>query len=114
MASLKQIVKEYRDEIVDGIAWVAIYKTGRSWNAVAVWPEDGGYDEGYILDECDLAELKAISCLDYKAICFNGYYMGFGEDFTNDELAAKVQWFYEGRMNQLQGDFLECMVVKEN
>lgn len=30
MASLKEIAREYRDEIMDGIAWVAIWKTGRS------------------------------------------------------------------------------------
>lgn len=29
MASLKEIAREYRDEIMDGIAWVAIWKTGR-------------------------------------------------------------------------------------
>lgn len=37
MASLKEIAREYRDEIMDGIAWVAIWKTGRSWNAKAFW-----------------------------------------------------------------------------
>ena len=29
MASLKEIAREYRDEIMDGIAWVAIWKTGQ-------------------------------------------------------------------------------------
>ena len=33
MASLKEIAREYRDEIMDGIAWVAFWKQGRSWNA---------------------------------------------------------------------------------
>lgn len=37
MASLKEIAREYRDEIMDDIAWVAIWKTGRSWNAKAFW-----------------------------------------------------------------------------
>lgn len=110
MASLKQIVKDYRDEIIDGIAWVTIWKNGRSWNAAAVWPEDGGYDEGYILHSDDLAELKAISALDHKAICINGYYMGFGEDFTLTDIENKVLYFYEERRNQLFGDFLQCFV----
>lgn len=110
MASLKEIAKDYRDEIIDGIAWVTIWKNGRSWNASAVWPEDGGYDEGYILHRDDLAELKAISTLDHKAICINGYYMGFGEDFTLEDIANKILYFYEGRMNQLFGDFLQCFV----
>lgn len=111
MASLKQIVKEYRDEIVDGCAWVIIYKEGRSWNAEAYWAEDGDYDNGYTFDSDAVAAMERIAKADHKAICINGYYMGFGEDFTNDDLANKVQWFYEGRMNQLQGDFLECFVV---
>lgn len=114
MASLKQIVKEYRDEIVDGIAWVAIYKVGRSWCAECAWPENGGYDEGYVFDADDLEAFESIAKIDHKAICFNGYYMGFGEDFTNEEIENKVLYFYEGRMNQLQGDFLDCMVIKEN
>lgn len=37
MASLREIAREYKDEIMSGIAWVAIWKTGRSWNARAFW-----------------------------------------------------------------------------
>lgn len=111
MASLKQIIKDYRDEIIDGIAWVAIYKEGRSWNAKAYWAEDGDYDNGFVFESDVVEALEEISRTDHKAICINGYYMGFGEDFTIDEIANKVQYFYEARRNQLQGDFLECFVV---
>ena len=37
MAALNTIAKEWADEIRDGIAWVIVWKTGRSWNAQAVW-----------------------------------------------------------------------------
>lgn len=37
MAVLNTIAKEIADEIRDGIAWVIVWKTGRSWNAEAVW-----------------------------------------------------------------------------
>ena len=33
MASLRDTVKDYQDELRDGIAWVAFWKQGRSWNA---------------------------------------------------------------------------------
>lgn len=111
MASLKQIVKEYRDEIVDGIAWVVIYKEGRSWNASAFWAEDGDYDDGFVFDSYDQEEMDRIAEVDRKAICFNGYYMGFGEDFTNDEIANRVLYFYEARRHLLKGDFLECFAI---
>ena len=33
MASLRDTVKDYQDELRDGFAWVAFWKQGRSWNA---------------------------------------------------------------------------------
>lgn len=111
MASLKEVVRSYRDEIVDGIAWVAIWKVGRSWKVWAFWEESGSYDDGYEFDSYDVNRMKEIVKEDHKAICFNGYYMGFGEDFTNEEIQNKVRWFYEERRCQLHGDFLECMVI---
>lgn len=112
MASLKNVVKMYRDEIIDGIAWVVIYKKDRSWFASAYWPEDGGYDDGYLFDSFDVDEMERIAEMDKKAICINGYYNGFGEDFTLEEIENKVLWFYEERRMQLNGDFLECYAIK--
>ena len=37
MAAINAIAREWADEIRDGIAWVLIWKTGRSWNTHAVW-----------------------------------------------------------------------------
>lgn len=39
MAALHEIARQYADEIRDGIAWVIIWKTGRSWHAESVWLE---------------------------------------------------------------------------
>ena len=33
MTTLRDTVKDYQDELRDGIAWVAFWKQGRSWNA---------------------------------------------------------------------------------
>lgn len=110
--TLNQIVRDYRDEICGGIPWVVVYKHGRSWYAKAFWPEDGEYDTGYTFDLEDLQELEEIVNVDPKAICINGYYMGFGYDFKPEEIDAKIRYFYTQRRNLLQGDFLDCMVVK--
>lgn len=37
MAALNAIAREWADELREGIAWVIVWKTGRSWNAQAVW-----------------------------------------------------------------------------
>ena len=36
MAALHEIARQYAEEIRDGIAWVIIWKTGRSWHAESV------------------------------------------------------------------------------
>lgn len=106
MASLKDIIKEEYSTIADGIAWVAIYKEGRSWKSDYFYEESGSYDEGLVFSADDMEELRRISKVDNKAICINGYYMGFGEDFTKKEMEDKILWMYMERLNQLKGDFL--------
>jgi hypothetical protein len=43
MASLRDTVKDYQEELRDGIAWVAFWKTRRSWNAENFHLELGDY-----------------------------------------------------------------------
>ena len=112
MASLKEIIKEEYDTIAEGIAWVVIYKEGRGWKSGAFWEEDGSYDEGLVFSADDMERLRSISQTDHKAICINGYYMGFGEDFTRKEMEDKILWMYEERLNQLKGDFLGGITEK--
>lgn len=112
--TLNQIARNYRDEIRGGIPWLVVYKYGRSWYCNYYYPESGSYEEGYIFDPDDLQELQEISTIDPKAICFNGYYMGFGNDFTVEEIENKIRFFYNERYNQPQGDFLDCLVIQQN
>lgn len=37
MAALNKVASYFADEIRDGIAWVIIWKTGRSWHGYAAW-----------------------------------------------------------------------------
>lgn len=106
MASLKQIIKENRDMITEGIAWVVIYKEGKSWKAEYYYEESGSYDEGLIFSKDDTAKLHRIAEIDANAICINGYYMGFGENYTLLETEEKVLWMYLSSRNLLKYDFL--------
>lgn len=98
MAALNEIVKEYAEEIRDGIAWVIVWKTGRSWNAEAVWLN---CDD--MLEMEDLEMAHDVLEQDSNAVMVNSYYCGhFGENMTLTELAAGIRWHYENGYNLLK------------
>ncbi|MCX4273325.1 MAG: hypothetical protein OSJ71_13860 [Acetatifactor sp.] len=100
MAAINTIAKEWANEIRDGIAWVIVWKTGRSWNAQAVWLNSD--TDTFEPEDLDLA--REILEKDPKAVMINGYYCGhFGEDMTVAELAAGIRWHYENGYNLLDG-----------
>ena len=85
MAALNAIAREWADELRDGIAWVIVWKTARSWNAQAVWLNCD--DDTFELEDLELA--RKVLEQDPNAVMLNGYYCGhFGEDMTVAELAA--------------------------
>lgn len=99
MAALNAIAREYADEIRDGIAWVIVWKTGRSWNAEAFWLNCD--DDTFELEDMDRA--REILEQDPNAVMVNGYYCGhFGEGMTVAELAAGIRWHYENSHNTLK------------
>ena len=99
MASLRDTVKDYQDELRDGIAWVAFWKQGRSWNA-----EYFHLDMNDTLYPEDRSRLEEIKSIDPAAVILNGYYCGhLGEDMSLDELTAGVRYHYENSMNDIDG-----------
>lgn len=110
MADLKSVVNQEYDSIAEGIAWVVIYKEGRGWESACFWNVDGSYDEGLVFCDEDMEKLRQIAQKDHKAICINGYYMGFGFDFTKSEMEDRILFLYTTRLNQLNGDFLGGLV----
>jgi len=99
MASLRDSVKDYQEELRDGIAWVAFWKQGRSWNAELFHLEVDG-----TLEPFDRSRLEEIKAADPAAVILNGYYCGhLGEDMSLDELTAGVRYHYENSMNDLDG-----------
>ena len=100
MAALKEIAREYADEIRDGIGWLIVYRTGRSWHALTVWSDLGNneWETGDINDA-----LEALR-LDPRAVALNGYYLGRFGGMTIDDIAAGIRWHYERGTNALADD----------
>lgn len=95
--TLKELARDYRDDIMEGIAWVAIWKVGRSWNA---W--DFHLDVDDKLDADDLAKAKAILAEDENAIMINEYYCAHMGDGTMADVAAGISFHYESGYNLLK------------
>lgn len=100
MAALKEIAREYANEIRDGIGWVIVYRTGRSWHALTVWSDLGNNE--WETDDINDA-LEALR-LDPRAVALNGYYLGHFGDMTIDDIAAGIRWHYERGTNALADD----------
>lgn len=100
MAALKEVAREYASEIRDGIGWVIVYRTGRSWHALTVWSDLGNNE--WETDDINDA-LEALR-LDPRAVALNGYYLGRFGDMTIDDIAAGIRWHYERGTNALAAD----------
>lgn len=98
MASLRDIVREYRDEIMAGIAWVAIWKTGRSWNAQAFRLNL----DTEMIEEEDFQDAKDIVAADQNAIFINEYYTAHMGEGKLDEIIAGIRYMYEMEYNCLR------------
>ena len=103
MASLRDMVSEYQDDLRNGIAWLAFWREGRSWQAEAFHLnlDDTLYPE-------DRARLAEIQAADPQAVVVNGYYSGYlGEEMNVAELAAGVRHHYDNGLNNI-APFMEA------
>ena len=116
MAALRNLVNRYNDEIQDGIAWVAIWKNGRSWEAEAFWCEDGSYEDGYEFSHEDMERMEEILKIDSKAVMLNGYYTNCGAPESGRvsiaTIVSGVEWNYYNGYNRLIG-FYDCYAIKQ-
>ena len=103
MASLRDTVKDYQEELRDGIAWVAFWKEGRSWNSEYLY-----LDIDNILSPKERGWLEEIKEKDHAAVVVNGYYSVYlGEDMSLDELTAGIRHHYENGYSNI-GEFIEA------
>ena len=97
MASLREAVKNNQEELRDGIAWVAFWREGRSWNS-----ESFHLEMGEILYPEDKMRLAEIQATDPKAVVLNSYSCGYlDENMSLDDLAAGVRRHYENSLNDI-------------
>lgn len=103
MASLRDTVREYQDDLRSGIAWLAFWREGRSWHGEAFHLDMSDYL--YPEDKMRLAEIQTA---DPKAVVVNGYYSSYlGEEMSVDELAAGVRHHYENGLSNI-APFMEA------
>ena len=103
MASLRDMVSEYQDDLRNGIAWLAFWREGRSWQAEAFHLDLD--DTLYPEDRARLAEIQAA---DPRAVVVNGYYSGYlGEEMNVAELSAGVRHHYDNGLNNI-APFMEA------
>ena len=103
MASLREAVKDYQDELQAGIAWVAFWREGRSWHSDYIYLETDD-----TLTPEDRGRLQEIQDTDPAAVVLNGYYCGYlGEDMSLAGLTAGVRRHYENGYNNV-ADFIEA------
>lgn len=103
MASLREAVTVYQDELRAGIAWIAFWREGRSWSSDYIYLE---MDD--TLTPEDRSRLQEIQRTDPAAVVLNGYYCGYlGEDMNLAELTAGVRRHYENGYNNI-ADFIEA------
>lgn len=99
MAALNTIARNEADTIREGIAWLIVWKTGRSWHAESVYLNTD--DDTFELEDLDMA--RKILEQDPGAVMLNGYHCGrFGEDMTAAEIEAGIRWHYENGFNLLE------------
>lgn len=98
MSSLKDKVKEFQNDLQDGIAWIAFWKDGNSWNAQRFFLEyDGCFDA---INKSYLTDIKKT---DSAAVVVNGYYSGYlSEGMSLDELTAGVRHHYENGYSNIK------------
>lgn len=96
MASIRQAAQKVLQEAREGIAWIIIWKEGRSWNAEPFWAEVEDEGSRLTFEEPDTEKIRAILRADPKAVIVNGYYSNLGdsESMTRYSLAAAMRWQY--------------------
>lgn len=83
MASLREAVKDFQDELRGGMAWVIFWREGRSWQSDYLYLELGNDTIPYD----DMGKVQQICRLDPNAVALNGYYCGhLAEDMRLAEL----------------------------
>jgi len=78
--TLYEIARDNIQAMSDGIAWLAVWRTGRNWNAFLFYPCYDAKTDMLVMEPEELAMLDGASCLDSHAILVNTWYHNLGVD----------------------------------
>lgn len=91
--NLRQAVKLYENELLDGFGQIVFYKKGRSWFSEIFYSVDG--DETPVFTKEDQIQIDLIASIDPNFIMVNGEYWNLGN--TLGELCEFVKNIYQNR-----------------
>jgi len=98
MASLREEARWVLDVARDGIGWIIVYKTGRSWHCLDIYPDVLNEAGDMAFEEDDLAQIRNnILTVDPNAILVNSDWCNLGdtETMTLQSLCDALRWQYE-------------------
>lgn len=107
MAALRDVVRDYQEELRGGIAWVVFWREGTSWDGQSVYLDDDG-----LLTKDDRVALTEILQKDAHAVALNSYYKTeflttFCEKvMEGDGLDAQTKSLIDRAVRQVYKDFL--------
>ena len=111
MASLRTMVGRFRDELREGVAYVAFWKNGRSWGAEAFWLDPGYFEDyGDAIEDDDAREMRQIINTDPNAIIVNGFESC---PFIGESAVEHIRWIYEDHRCQLVDFYKDHCKVKD-
>ena len=118
MASIRQIAQDVLYEARDGIAWIVLYKEGRSWGAECFWGEFDEQGNAFILDNPeDINRLREILEIDPDAIFVNPECNNLGpcgdEGMTRETLANGLRWQYGLQYSRLADTSIQSTAEPE-
>lgn len=105
MASLREEARRILDDAITGVAFLAIWKTGRTWHAESIYDVEyiegrtfpGKVKEHWEISADAAAKLREIWMDDHHAILVNPYYDNLGpfEEMTLGSLIDGIRFQYE-------------------
>ena len=110
MAGLRIEARDVLDEARDAIAFIAVWKNGRSWRCMAFYPDVVDDNPTLAFEDFERNQLENIVKIDPQAILVNGYYDNLGDCdcMTRDSLADALRWQYENGHNLIADTLATC------
>lgn len=111
MASLRTMVGRFRNELREGVAYVAFWKNARGWGAEAFWLDPGYFEDyGDAIEDDDAREMRQIINTDPNAIIVNGFESC---PFGGKSAVEHIRWRYEDHRYQLVDFYKDHCKVKD-